>query len=57
MIAPTREQLLEAVEELVAEHDNVSYPHGYGPPPDTGGMAFARLLLAKERKVKERQRC
>lgn len=46
--------MLEALEELVAEHDEDCRrewdgKHGYGWPADTGGMALARQVIALAR--------
>ena len=45
----SHERLIQALSELVAEHDvsNENIPMGYGPKPDTFGIELARAALAE----------
>jgi len=45
----SHERLIQALSELVAEHDvsNEDIPMGYGPKPDTFGIELARAALAE----------
>jgi hypothetical protein len=52
---PSRKQLVEALTELVAEHDTASAKAakeiGVGGLNETGGIAVARILIQKEAEI------